>query len=235
MLKTLTQGGKVAFRSVIRQRGWDLVKTPTLHSFLASREVDLVIDVGANDGGYGKHLRKWGYKGRVLSLEPTTQAFAALSDAARADALWQVRKVAAGAEPGNAVINVSRNSEFSSFRTASAAGYDFDPAIEIASTESVEIVPLDGLEIEASRPFLKIDTQGFEEEILKGATNLLKRCAGVQLELPVEHLYEGVWAFEEAIAAMRRYGFSIAQMTPTNPRHPDLASAVEFDCIFRRT
>jgi hypothetical protein len=45
-------------RNAFRKRGWDVVKGPNLNQFLASRDVDLVIDVGANKGDYGVHLRR---------------------------------------------------------------------------------------------------------------------------------------------------------------------------------
>lgn len=223
-------------RHVVRSRGYDLVRAPHLHAFLASREVGLVIDVGANSGTYGHYLRRWGYRGDILSLEPTAAAFAELKAAAVGDGRWNAVQLAAGAVPGRAKINVSRNSEFSSFRQVSELGRAYDPLIEVASVEEVEVVTLDSLipQLRCTNPFLKIDTQGFEREVLTGANGLLALCVGVQLELPVEHLYEGVWSLTEAIDFMKGAGFAIAQMTPTNPRHPDLASAVEFDCVFRR-
>lgn len=222
-------------RHVVRSRGYDLVRAPHLHAFLASRDVGLVIDVGANNGGYGSYLRRWGYRGEILSLEPTSAAFAQLSARTARDPRWQAVQFAAGSTPGRAKINVSRNSEFSSFRSVSDLGLAYDPLIEVATVEDVGVVTIDGLlPSPGKNPFLKIDTQGFEREVLNGAKTLLNTCVGVQLELPVEHLYEGVWSLTEAIDFMKGAGFAIAQMTPTNPRHPDLASAVEFDCVFRR-
>lgn len=222
-------------RRMIRSLGYDLVRSPHLHSFLASRDVDLVIDVGANSGGYGRYLRRWGYRGDILSLEPTTAAFDQLGATIGNDPRWTALRVAAGSVKGRAEINVSLNSEFSSFRTPTALGRAYDPLIETASVEDVEVNTLDSLiPAPPGRPFLKVDTQGFEREVLGGARGLLQACVGVQLELPVEHLYEGVWSISEALAFMKDAGFLVAQMTPTNPCHPDLASAVEFDAVFRR-
>jgi hypothetical protein len=47
--------------------------------------------------------------------------------------------------------------------------------------------------------------------VLDGATETLKRCVGVQLELPIGHLYEGVWSFREALDYMDGLGFVLAQ------------------------
>lgn len=70
--------------------------------------------------------------------------------------------------------------------------------------------------------------------MLAGATQLLPRCVGLQLELPVEHLYENVWSFAEAVTQLDRLGFLPAQFRMVNPIHDDPASGIEFDCIFRR-
>lgn len=233
----LKQQLKTQVRNAFRRRGWDLVRGPNLIDFLRSRRVDLVFDVGANDGGYATQIRRWGYGGQILSLEPTSDAFEKAQAAAQSDVRWEVRKLAAGARPGRAEINVSRNTKFNSFRGPSALAAEFDRNTEIVSVEAVEVATMDDLfaGLPAERPFLKIDTQGFEREVLDGATRLLERCVGVQLELPIEHIYEGVWSFETGLAYMRERGFAVAQMTPVTAITRDPASVLEFDCVFRRT
>ena len=58
-------------------------------------EIDLVIDVGANEGQYATQLRRLGgYRGRILSLEPGGAAFTRLERASRDDELWQCRRLA---------------------------------------------------------------------------------------------------------------------------------------------
>ena len=232
----LEQYLKTQFRNAIRRRGWDLVRGPNLIDFLRSRRVDLVFDVGANDGGYATQIRRWGYGGEILSLEPTADAFGKMRAQAQADARWTPRKLAAGSKPGCAEINVSRNTKFNSFMPPSSLAKDFDRNMEVLATERVEVVTLDSLldGLACERPFLKIDTQGFEHEVLEGSHDLLQRCVGVQLELPIEHIYEGVWSFEAGLAYMRQRGFTVAQMTPVTPITSDRASVLEFDCVFRR-
>ncbi len=51
------------------------------------RQIDLVIDVGANSGQYGGALRAAGYGGRILSFEPLAEAFAMLSERCLEDPL----------------------------------------------------------------------------------------------------------------------------------------------------
>ncbi|MBY0509067.1 MAG: FkbM family methyltransferase, partial [Rhodospirillaceae bacterium] len=105
----------------------------------------------------------------------------------------------------------------------------------VVRVESVAVVALDGYDVGAAQAvFLKIDTQGYEREVLAGAGTLLKRCVGLQLELPIEHLYKDVWSFNEALAFVDNLGFVPAQIRMVNALHDDKASALEFDVIFRR-
>jgi FkbM family methyltransferase len=220
----------------LARRGMSLVQEPGLWDFLDTRRVDLVIDVGANAGQFARDVRSLGYRGRIHSFEPLRAAFAELQGFAAGDPLWEASNVGVGGKAGKLEINVAKNSVFSSFRALSDLAGRFDPNSQTVETLRVPVVTLDNAlgGDNARSIFLKIDTQGFEQEVLAGAKKLLKRCAGVQLELPVDHLYEGVWSFNEALTAMDSYGFVPAQFRAVNPRAGDRAAAVEFDAIFRR-
>lgn len=217
--------------------GWEAFKGPNLMTFLESRQVDLVFDVGANRGEYGDQLFRWGYAGKVVSFEPTSEAWSLLQgEMNRYPGRWAAQNIALGSECGAVQINVSRNSRFSSILAQTDAAKLFDPNMVVTAVETVPLKTLNSLidAYPAERIYLKIDTQGFEESILNGAGDFLKKCVGVQLELPVEHLYEGVWSFEKALSYMRERGFVPAQMLPVTVIAKDRASVTEFDCVFRR-
>src|SRR5687768_2156428 len=79
-------------------------------------EVDTVLDVGANEGGYRHFLRAHaGYRGRIVSFEPVSTAYAALAHAAVADPAWRGEQVALGDRDGRFDINVCKRSTMSSF------------------------------------------------------------------------------------------------------------------------
>jgi hypothetical protein len=81
---------------------------------------------------------------------------------------------------------------------------------------------------------LKIDTQGYERQVLEGARNVLPMMTAVLLELPIVHLYEETWRFYEALEFMATAGFIPAQIHPVNYHSLDEVSLVEVDCLFRR-
>ena len=172
----------------LRRHGVTISRRPTFTQFLHSRHVDLLLDVGANIGQFARETRTEGYRGKLLSLEPIKSVFAELEAASASDSDWEVRRTAVGAEAGTATINVSTNSAFSSIRPSSEFGRDYHHGIATVTTEEVPVLRLDDLpefqdEEQLKRSFIKIDTQGFEEEVLKGAKRVLAHCAGVQLEL----------------------------------------------------
>jgi hypothetical protein len=62
--------------------------------------------------------------------------------------------------------------------------------------------------------FLKIDTQGYEDRVLRGAETLLKRTRGLQLELSLVPLYAGQRQFDELLPELQAAGFELWNMTP---------------------
>jgi FkbM family methyltransferase len=229
--------GKQFVQRQLAKRGIHVHRMPSLVDFLASRAIDVVLDVGANTGQFAKILRNDGYRGRIVSFEPTAGPFAELAAAAARDPLWEVHKNALGSVTSRADIHLSENSVFNSIADLSAYALEFDPEARVVGMETVDVIRLDdfldGANIE--RTFLKIDTQGFERQVLDGSPRLLECCPGVLLELPVNHLYEGVWSLGDAINFMSTKGYSISQVRPVAPLHHDPVSTVELDCLFRRT
>ena len=104
-------------RNLLRGRGWDIIRWTGLQHPLGQRMrllrhygVTVVLDVGANEGQYGRELRLAGYKGRIVSFEPMAAPFAKLATAARSDPGWDVVQLALGEANAETEINVSRNS-----------------------------------------------------------------------------------------------------------------------------
>lgn len=219
----------------IRRTGSHFYKRPI--DFLRSRNVDLVVDVGANVGQYAESLRKDAYTGWIVSFEPIAAAYEELAALANKDGRWKALNMALGDKEGLANINVSQSPVFSSILPQLPAATKFDSEAQVVRSESIRIARLDDVfaELPTSKAaFLKIDTQGYERQVLSGAPKSLSSFVGVQMELPIIHLYEGTWKFHEAVAHMSDLGFEISNITPVNYDQTDTASLVEVDCIFRR-
>lgn len=227
---------KAFIQAVARRAGYDILrKKPGLVEFLDSRKIKTVVDVGANEGQFGLWLRARGYRGRIVSFEPTSAAFNVLKSKAARDGKWEVHRLALGAQSGQATINVSGYSEFNSLQQVTSAATRFDPRSAAIKQELIDVRTFDEMCIEdLPHTLLKIDTQGFERQVLTGAVRSLPILCAVQLELPIVHLYKDTWRISEALEYMRTQGFVLSQMQPVNFSSVDPVSLVEVDALFRR-
>lgn len=199
----------------VARRGFDVRRHPATRRqrVLDRLGVDLVIDVGAADGGYGTELRTFGYTGRIVSFEPLAASYARLSSAVAGDPRWVARNHALGDEAGTATINVASNSNSSSMLPMLDAHREAAPAVDYVAHETITVARLDDIADEvvagAERPFLKIDTQGFERPVLDGGAETLRSCVGLQLELSLVPLYEGGMLVDEAVSWAYGEGFHL--------------------------
>ncbi|KQO42163.1 MULTISPECIES: FkbM family methyltransferase [unclassified Aeromicrobium] len=179
---------------------------------LAAAGVDLVVDVGAARGGFAREVRSFGYTGRLVSFEPLAAAYADLAAAAADDPAWDVRNRALGSSPGEAEINVASNSDSSSLLPMDERHVAAAPEVGYVATETITVARLDDelADDPARRPFLKLDTQGFEREVLAGGPTMLERAVGLQLELSFVPLYSGGMLVDEAVSFAYDHGFTMA-------------------------
>jgi FkbM family methyltransferase len=188
-------------------------------------QINLVLDVGANEGQFGRSLRNFGYQGKIISFEPLSQAHKELVRVTGRDSNWAVApKMAIGHTSSEVTINVAANLESSSILPMSSLHSDAAPTSRYTTTETVALKTLDDAAIHYLFPdsitFVKIDTQGFEAEVLAGATNVLSRAVGVQLEMSLAELYEGQSGYLDLIQFMTSRGFMLVELIPgfSDPR-----------------
>jgi FkbM family methyltransferase len=200
---------------------------------------DCVIDVGAHHGDFGRLVRTLGYRGRIVSFEPVAANFARLQEASSADSEWRIHNFALGAKAGRQPINVTRQSSLPSLRSPSAYGREyFQGQLDIVDTPMIDISRLDDVFAEcvgglsSPRVFLKLDTQGYDAEVLRGGAGSLGRVLAIQSELSVQAIYEGVPSYTDAIAELNALGFELSGLFPiTLDRKLRL---IEMDCVMIR-
>jgi FkbM family methyltransferase len=179
---------------------------------------NLVLDVGANNGEYGAEMRQLGYSGRIVSFEPLSGVFVALQRRTSLDSLWTARNLALGAEKKTSEIHVAQNFVSSSILAMTPRHYQAAPSSRYTGQEAIEIDTLDNLwsdlTPENAEAWLKIDTQGYEMEVLKGAERSLDRIKTVELELSFCELYEGSPSAEEVWQFLRSKNYHIVDVQP---------------------
>ena len=200
--------------------------------------VNCVIDVGAHAGQYGERLRAGGYRGRIVSFEPTPEGFAQLERVAAADPKWSVHGLALGREDGTTTMNVVPGT-LSSLLPPTRFGAGRYPKLQAPEEVEVEVRRLDGMlddlfeGLKRPRPFLKLDTQGYDLDVFAGVGERIKQFRGLQSEVALMPIYEGMPLMTEALAAYRDAGFQIAAMYPVS-RQTRTARVLEFDCVMVR-
>lgn len=175
--------------------------------------VTLICDVGANTGQFAKEMRRFGYRGRLVSFEPLQAAFRVLAKAASKDPDWKVNRFALGDQNGKIQINVAGHSFSSSILNMLPAHEKSAPGSSYVAIEEIEIRSMDSVFQSYLKPddsvMLKIDTQGYERHVLDGAKDSLKHVTIIQLEMSIVPLYENEMLFMDMVKYLEDMGYSL--------------------------
>jgi FkbM family methyltransferase len=198
---------------------------------LAHDHFATVIDVGANKGQFAVYARVRWPQARLICFEPLPQPRAKLARVTRGRA--EIHDCALGAEPGEGRMHLATRTDSSSL-LALGARQKTIYGMEEAGELRVPIKRLDAcLSTPLPRPvLLKIDVQGFELEVLKGATDLLPHIDAVYVEASYVELYEGQALHEEIERYLTEAGFTLAGRYNT---HVHQGEAVQAHLLLRRT
>lgn len=199
--------------------------------------INLVLDVGANKGQYGRHLIHSGYRGRIVSFEPLPSAFDKLRLNRWSFSRWQVESFALGADDTTATLNVSGNSQSSSLQGMLDTHVTAAPEAAYVSTCEVPVRRLDSIfdryHSPSDRCYLKMDVQGHEHHVLEGAAGCLDSIVAVQMELSIEPLYEGEQTWQDAIESMKDLGYRLMLLQP-GFRDCETGEMMQADGVFIR-
>jgi len=238
----------VSFRHTMRQRlqdaGFDVSRFPSeraehrRNKLLTAAGISLVLDVGANVGEFGTELRRFGYRGRIVSFEPLPSVYGRLEQRVDSDPLWHSVRCALGRTAGMVELNVAANGGASSSvlpmldrhrEAAPNAAYIESLAVQQRTLDDAAlpfVQPVD-------RVLLKIDVQGYEHEVLAGASEVLSRCQAVQLELSLVPLYEGSLLYREVMDLMHTLSFQLHWLQP-GFSDPESGQLLQADGLFVR-
>ncbi len=162
------------------------------------RSGDLMVDVGANIGSY-TILAAGACHADVHAFEPIGQAFSHLVRNVRHNALEDravLHHLAVGAAPGELRMEAGLD-------TMNRVLGAEEPS---AQATTVGVTTLDLALREASPTLLKIDVEGFEREVLIGASATLARTAAVLIEVSRHE--------DEVFASLVRAGLSPCEYDP---------------------
>ena len=236
---------KIFVRKAARKFGFEITRYQPANSPMAQlskalevAKIDIVFDVGANVGQFAKAIREHGYMGKIVSFEPLTTAREKLNFIAQTDRLLSVHEQCAiGDHNGEIEINIAGNSVSSSILPMHKSHSSAALGSAYVASERVPISTLDSIAsryIESnSNLFIKIDTQGYEWQVLDGASETLKRARGVLCELSLVPLYDGQRLWRDIIDRLAAEGFMLWALQK-GFTDPITGRSLQMDGIFLR-
>ncbi len=233
---------KSIIHKALRKRGKQIVDYPDdalkmRRVIMDNHKIDTILDVGANTGQYGLLMRELGYTGKLISFEPMKKAFQELENNAKSDSSWITINHALGHKDGRSVINISNNSFSSSILEMLPTHENSAPTSKYVAKEEIEIKKLDSVFDsvcpKGSNVMLKIDTQGYEKNVLDGSTESLKNIGVIELELSLVPLYENGSLYLEMIELLNGKGFDLFYLENVFS-NPDTGQLLQVDGIFVR-
>jgi len=184
---------------------------------LCGRASRTVFDVGANEGQSARNFLELFPDSKIYSFEPLPEAYTSLEALARLHKRIVPLKVALGAENGAAVLNQNALNATSSVLSVSPSSGAFVSGSALSTQRRVDIriATLDAVAAEHridSIDLLKIDVQGYELEVLKGASQMLSagRIRAIVLEVNFAPLYERQASFQDINTLLKSHGFGLS-------------------------
>ena len=220
-------------RSIVHAAGYDLIRRPALGHNLETHlerllpllRINLVLDVGANDGRTGLALREHGYRGRIISFEPGP-AYTELAEVSSRDPNWLIRREAIGDAEDWGELNVTASSVFSSLHPLAPPSRDaFRDETAIVERREVQVRRLDSLYEELTlglaepRIFLKSDTQGHDLAVIASIQEHAVTVEAIQVEVMIRKLYENAPDPAETLAHLSAQGYRLLRSFPDNDYH----------------
>lgn len=195
------------------------------------------LDVGAHTGSATARIRAVFPESRVFAFEPAPGPADALDRLAAGDRRITVVRAAVGERDGRTLLRETRNPLLTSvLEPTERTVRETFGAGEVLREFEVPMLRLEswarGAGVEAV-DLLKIDVQGAELGVLRGAGDLLARTAAVYAEAHLEPAYEGAATFSEIDLFLRERGLVLHQVHELTTRGEDLQT-VQMDALWLR-
>jgi FkbM family methyltransferase len=195
-----------AATKVLKSAGFDVMESRYSSAYLRrfNFKIATLVDIGVYKGTPVFYEL---FRGRQFVLIDPLPGAAELVSIGASEAVEFVEE-AAGARAGEVSLNLAGPNSSLQARLKGKA-----PVERV----TVPVRPLDEIMAGGGYPppfGIKIDTEGFEIEVIKGATETLKRSEFVFAEASTRRRFAGGYAFSELIAEMARHGFEPAEIIP---------------------
>jgi FkbM family methyltransferase len=171
-----------------------------------------VIDVGAHTGQFALFAARRFPEASIACFEPFGPARERLQAVLRSHPRLTIYPSAAGARAETRELHVTRDDDSSSLLPITERAIGAFPGTEEVATVATRTVRLDETVSPSNmrRPaLLKIDVQGYELEVLRGAERLLPHVDEILVEVSFLELYEGQPTAADVVTFLAASGFDL--------------------------
>jgi FkbM family methyltransferase len=208
--RALEQPGRLR-RKLTGEHVDEEVMTLAARPYLRAASVRTVLDVGANHGQFARTALRAFPIAKIFCFEPLPSAHGALlALAAQSGDRIELEPVALGEENGQIEFNVTSFSPSSSALPLDTPIAALGSQIELASTTKVPVRTL--ADWAASKTLvsdivIKLDVQGYEASVLRGAGDFLRQARVIVAETIFAPLYKGQASLGELCALLEPFRF----------------------------
>lgn len=177
--------------------------------------IEVIYDVGANVGTWSLLAKAVIPEARVEAFEPLPHHHDGFERNLRNVDGVVLNKVALGAQDASANLRVTGFSDASSMLPPTDLSR-IDFGVEEIERVSVRVRALDGYRAEHQLPppdLIKLDVQGYELEVLKGAPECLRAAKAIIAEVGFVEYYRGQCLFHEVVAHLAQYGLLLSSLS----------------------
>jgi len=197
--------------------------TQNLAYLLEQQGIDVILDIGANIGQFGEKIIGAGFEGQLVSFEPLPETHKELQRRATQFSQWHVPDpIALGPSRSMLTMHLYDSSALASSHLIDQSELSDQSHLRCIGTTQVEQVPLDEVYFDYVgkdvRSLIKIDVQGAEMEVFKGARKSLEQAQGIHIEVSFSKLYEGESYYLDVLSYLRELGFAVYALSPISSK-----------------
>jgi FkbM family methyltransferase len=194
-------------------------------------ENQIIFDVGAAGGETCVLFSKAFPLAQVVGFEPIASTYKKAIAATQQQRNITIHHTALGKEKGSAEINVmSRITASSLLPSHEDAAFNGQKYFEVQEREKIIINVLDDFLKTGDRvALIKMDVQGYELEVLKGAVSTLKNTHFILLELQNHEIYVGAPKYFDLDSHLRSANFELFDIIPSIREKGQIK---EFDALY---